>query len=194
MGDSVLEREAERQRKAGEILSALRLMDRWTGVGRPRLVGAAAYGLMVAPDIDIEIYCPEPRVQVGFSVLGDMAVEPGVWKVRFSNELDGSDQGLYWQIRYRAGDGEVWKIDMWLLGDDHGGPRSADLVEAMRRALTEETRRAILTIKEAVLGRQDVHSIDVYRAVLDDGVRSVGDFLSWHARDASVGLTFWRPH
>jgi hypothetical protein len=175
------------------ILGTLGLMERWSEFGVPRLVGAAAYGLMVAPDIDIDIYCPDPRVEIGFRVVSDLAREPGVWKVRFSNELDAPDQGLYWQLRYRPGDGEVWRIDMWLLADDHPGPRSSDLVEAMRRALTEETRIAILTIKEAVQGRGDVHSMDVYRAVLDDGVRTAVDFLTWQAEHKSVGLTSWRP-
>lgn len=115
VSEDVLQRAVERQRVAGEILGTLGLMERWSEFGVPRLVGAAAYGLMVAPDIDIE------------------------------------------------------------------------------SALTEETRIAILTIKEAVQGRGDVHSMDVYRAVLDDGVRTAADFLTWQAEHKSVGLTSWRP-
>lgn len=193
VSEDVLQRAVERQRVAGEILGTLGLMERWSEFGVPRLVGAAAYGLMVAPDIDIEIYCPDPRVEIGFSVVGDVARQPGIWKVRFSNELDGPDQGLYWQLRYRASRDEVWRIDMWLLADDHPGPRSLDLVEVMNRALTDETRVAILRIKEAVHERADVHSMDIYRAVLDDGVRTAADFLTWQAEHKSVGLTSWRP-
>ena len=191
--DDLLQREASRRRAAGEILGRLQVMERWSELGVPRLVGAAAYGLMVAPDIDIEIYCDAPTVDAGFAIVGQLASQPAIWKVRFSNELHRPAQGLYWQLRYRADDGEVWHIDMWLLAHDHPGPRSVDLVGPMKRALTEETRTAILRLKEALLNQSDVHSIEIYEAVLDGGVRSVSDFRVWLSQRKPVGLTFWRP-
>lgn len=193
MSDDVLQRQAARQLKAGEIFARLGLIERWAEVGVPKLVGAAAYGLMVAPDIDIEIYCDAPAVDAGFTIVSSLARQRAICQVRFSNELDGPDQGLYWQLRYRADDGEVWKIDMWLLAHDHPGPRSLDLVEPMKHALTDETRSAILRIKEALLDQPDVHSIEIYEAVLDDGVRSMNGFLAWRAQREPDGLTLWRP-
>ena len=193
MSYDVLEREAARQRRAREVVARLGLFERWAEVGIPKLVGSAAFGLMVAPDIDIEIYCELPTVEAGFSVMSELARRPGVWKVRFSNELDAADQGLYWQLRYRADGSEVWRIDAWLLAHDHPGPRAVDLVEAMKRVLTVEARTAILVIKEAVLDGPDVHSIEIYEAVLDAGVRSPDEFLAWRAHREPVSLTFWRP-
>jgi hypothetical protein len=130
----------------------------------------------------MEIYCAHPRIEDGFAVVSRLALEPGVWKVRFSNELEGPDCGLYWQLRYRHSASElrdVWKIAMWLLAEDHPGPRSADLVEPMRKVLTPETRMAILQLKEATLGHEHIHSIDIYRAVLEAGVRTVSEFEEW---------------
>lgn len=193
MGSELLRRQAQRQQVAVEILSHLGLLERWARVGDAKLVGAAAYGLMVAPDIDLEIYCDAPAVDPGFAVVGELARQPGVWKVRFSNELDGADRGLYWQLRYRWDDAEVWKVDMWLLGHDHPGPRSVDLVEPMKSALTNETRRAIIAIKEALFGEPDIHSIEIYEAVLDGGVRSVPAFRAWRSERGPSGLTLWRP-
>ncbi len=82
---------------------------------------------------------------------------------------------------------------MWLLGHDHPGPRSVDLVEPMKRPPTDETRAAILEIKETLLDEPDVHSIEIYEAVLDDGVRSATDFRAWQSQRKPGGLTFWRP-
>ena len=192
--DELLHRQDQRQRAAEEIVSHLGLTERWAKVGEPRLVGAAAYGLMVAPDIDIEIYCDAPAVASGFAVVSDLARQRGVWKVGFSNELDGPDQGLYWQLRYRALDAEVWKVDMWLLDHDHPGPRSVDLVEAMKRALTDETRIAVLGIKEALVGEPGADSIDIYEAVLDDGVRTAAEFRAWQSEREPTGLRFWSPN
>jgi hypothetical protein len=189
----VLERAEQRRLVAHEIVARLEILDRWAVFGAPTLVGAVAYGLLVAPDIDVEIYCAEPTVEAGFAVMREIAPLPGVWRVRFSNELDAPDQGLYWQIRYRLEPADdPWKLDMWLLAHDHPGPKAIEIVEEMRRALTDETRAAILEIKEAVV-RSGVRSIDVYRAVLDDGVRTPGEFLVWHERNASTGLLDWHP-
>jgi hypothetical protein len=63
----------------------------------------------------------------------------------------------------------------------------------MRHALTDATRVAILDIKEATYGRQQVHGIDIYRTVLDEGVRSVDEFNVWFENRDSLELTFWRP-
>ena len=197
--EGVLRRAAERQARAQRVLELLDLLRRWSRYGRPVLVGSVAYGLVVEPDIDLEIYCVQPRVEDGFAVVSHLALVPGVWTVRFSNELQGPDPGLYWQVRYRDPAAsaeqaqEVWKIDMWLLAGDYAGPRSADLVEPMRRALTLETRTAILQIKEAFSGREDIHGIDVCRAVLDGGVRTPEAYERWIAGQGPPRLTSWRP-
>jgi hypothetical protein len=61
---------AERRREeAHALLAELQLMERWSEIGHPVLVGATAYELMVAPDIDIEIFCSQPTLQDAFMVL-----------------------------------------------------------------------------------------------------------------------------
>lgn len=192
---------SERIRRAEErfvqsmaILDELRLLERWGKAGAPCIVGAASYGLQVAPDIDLEVFCERPTVEAGFGVLAQLATHPCVTKARFANELNGPDEGLYFQLRYRHPGGEEWKLDMWLLAHAHPGPLSRDMVTPMRRALTDETREAILAIKEEILtGRLGYHSIDIYRAVLDGGARSLPEFLAWRERVRPAGLTTWKP-
>ena len=53
---------------------------RWQVFGTPVLVGAVAYELAMAPDIDMEIYCDEPRIEDGFTILRDCALHPSVRK------------------------------------------------------------------------------------------------------------------
>ncbi len=74
---------------------------------------------------------------------------------------------------------------------DHPGPTSASLGEPMKRALTGETRRAILEIKEGLLHEPAVPcgSIHVYRAVLGAGVRTLDGFKPWLAENRVEGLT-----
>ncbi len=90
-----LARAAQRLQVAYDILDRLQLFERWRPFGNPILVGAVAYELVVAPDIDMEIYCDEPRIEDGFTVLRACALQPGTRQARFANELDGPDLGLY---------------------------------------------------------------------------------------------------
>jgi len=190
----VIETQRERQQTAAEILAELDLERRWSQFARPALVGAMSYGLMVAPDIDMEIFHDsEPPIDEAFAVMAACAKHHMVRKVRFSNHLDGADEGIYWQLRVAAGD-EDWKIDMWLLHEVHPGPLSSSLTEPMRAALTDETRRAILTIKHAEAHKpKHCGSIHVYRAVLQDGVRTPEEFGRWQESNDTTTLTNWLP-
>lgn len=183
-----------RCRQARTILDDLALLDVWSRYGRPVLVGAVAHGLALDPDIDLEIYCPRLDPADGFAVLAAVASCPGVRETRFQNHMDGPDKALYWQIRYRDAAGELWKIDMWSAPDDYALPRGEHLVEPLGRALTPETRQAILRLKawRADTGASFL-SIDLYRAVLDGGVRRPEELTRWLADNETGVLTAWTP-
>lgn len=190
----LVRRADQRRRRALVVIEELGLMERWSRYGKPVMVGAVRIGLVVDLDIDIEVYSQCPRIDDGFKVMSKLALLPGVWKVRFSNELEGPDQGLYWQIRHRDGLGDVWKIDTWLVGEDHPDAHHSErFADAMEKALTDETRTAILGIKEALLGRTEVRGVDVYKAVLRDGVRSPEEFIRWTSDESQSVTTHWLP-
>ena len=190
----VLVEAEQRQATAFVILEKLRLFERWSIVGRPVLVGAAAYGLIVTPDIDLEIFCRGDPIETGFGVLSACAAVPGTTKARFSNRLQEQDEGIYWQIRHRHDD-EEWKIDMWTLREDHPGPLSTSMVEPMRAALTVETRCTMLKLKHALALRPELScgSIHLYQAVLDHGVTTMAEFQTWQADHDTASLTTWTP-
>jgi hypothetical protein len=189
---AVLDRQDARQKKARAVLAALQPLERWERFGKPRLCGAMSYGLLVAPDIDIEIF-GDLRVNAGFSLVSDWARDPAVDRALFINAVGAPDGGLGWELRYWLED-VGWTVQMWLLPHDYGGPRSADLVAPMRTVLRSNTRRRILHIKEALVARKDEYrSIDVYRSVLDDGVNDVEEYDRWRRSHSSTGLLDWSP-
>jgi hypothetical protein len=149
----------------------------------------------VAPDIDMEVYCPELRIEHGFQVLAECALNPRVVAAQFLNALSSPDKALYWQLRYRTDDGTEWKIDMWSAPEDYDLPRGEDFVQPMQDSLTDETRQAILALKEArAEGRLPTFlSVDLYRAVLDGGVRTVSDMQRWLKSNQVGVLTDWKP-
>lgn len=193
--EDFLRRAARQRHLAQQVAGDLDLVARWSAVGRVVLVGAVAYDLVVSPDLDYEVFTADtPTVAAGFRVLAALAELPSVTAARFSNALDTSDRGLYWQARCRHSDQE-WKIDVWTLARDHPGPCAAWIVGPIRRALTDELRVTILRLKEACAAGQIRHvaSIDIYRAVIDDGVRTIDDLRRWIGPNYESGLTNWRP-
>jgi hypothetical protein len=192
---SILERANHRRQQAEAILHDLGLIEKWKRFGRPVLVGAVSFDLAVAPDIDMEIYCPELRIEHGFQVLTECALNPRVTGAQFLNALSTPDKALYWQLRYRNCDDVEWKVDMWSAPEDYPLPRGEDFVGPMRASLTDETRQAILALKEARAdGRLPTFiSIDLYRAVLDGGVRTVDQFQQWLQSNQAGVLTDWKP-
>ncbi|WP_339293162.1 hypothetical protein MKY48_13610 [Paenibacillus sp. FSL W8-0187] len=189
----VLERAQQRKTNGESILADLDLLNLWRSVGTPIIVGGLAYNLVVNPDIDIEIYCDEPDIKSGMAILASLAINPNVTHAKYSNHLDGPDQGLYFQIKYKDYEGEVWKIDMWLMAHDHPGPCAMDLVKPLVAVLDESKRRMILNLKEkAKEGNLKVASIKIYEAVIDYNIENLDEFLTWY-ESQSQGLTFWKP-
>ena len=84
---------------------------------------------------------------------------------------------------------------MWSAPREYDLPRAEHLVEPMRAALTPETRRVILELKaqRRVDSSLRCPSIDLYRAVLDDHVRTGDDLRAWLASHETGGLSDWRP-
>ena len=193
MRGKILQREAARNQHAHQILAELKIFERWRAHGEPILVGAVAHGLVVAPDIDLEVYCPQLRIKDGFQVLRACALHPNTLEARFTNKLDGPDLGLYWQIRYQHTDGQSWKLDMWSLPVDHPGPTGVEQVDLLKAALTEQHRKVILTLKEMVFhdSNVDSRSIDIYRAVLHHKVHTYLQFKNWLEDHRSEGIVDW---
>jgi len=192
---NALEKSASMKSRAEGILSELDLLGKWSRYGRPSLVGALSFDLILTPDIDMEIYCPQVKVEDGMAVLLECSKNPRIVGVKYQNELNGPDKAIYWQLKYLDAQGSLWKVDMWSAPSDYALPRGEDFVAPMRKALTPETRRAILELKDARDSKElpSFISIDLYRAVIRDGVRTKDDFLSWLKSNPTGELSGWKP-
>ena len=191
----LLARAKARQQIAEKILEELDLVNQWSKYGTCHVVGATAYHLVVAPDIDMEIFCPDLKIEDGFEILRNCALHPNVKKIRFWNALGPPHYGLYWQIRYEH-EGEEWKIDMWSVEDTYSMACGTRLTEPMKRALTPESRETILKIKEAILENDalECFSIQIYRAVLSFNIRTFDEFLEWLPQNPLTDVvTDWKP-
>lgn len=116
--------------------------------------------------------------------------------MRFRNQLDDlEDPGLYWYLQYRDGLGQEWSIDTWLLERDHPLAMTPyRFAQAMSEKLDDDLRRTILEIKHrSLLDDLDSRGIDVYKAVLRDGIETYDGFRNWLERNPAEGLERWVP-
>jgi len=188
-------RQAEiRQEQAYQAVKKLGLVERWEKVGKPVLVGSLRFGAMVSPNIDMEVYTDAPLPHGGFAVIGELAETPGVTEIRYLNAMDGPDQGLYWFIRYEDGSGVTWGIDVWLVAHDHPHAYVADrLAAAMQKRLDTESRRRILSIKRDLPKELNVRGVDIYKAVLKDGVDTAEAMGTWLEKNPPEVMELWHP-
>ena len=103
-----------------------------------------------------------------------MRNDTGVW----NTEPETYPDGIYWGIDDRGERGN-WNVDVWFVTDAERQPDLQHL-RTIAPQLTDETREAILTIKRAWWERPEyrrsVTSIGIYRAVLEQGVRTSEQF------------------
>ncbi|MFJ9776775.1 hypothetical protein ACIRVF_37015 [Kitasatospora sp. NPDC101157] len=197
--DELLRRQGALQAEADAVHADLDLDERLGALGTPVRVGSSALGLMVRRDLDVTVVCPrlDRAARERVAALGaGLALHERVRQVRWRNDTGAWNEdpgaypdGLYLGLSYRAraagarghcpeGPRE-WTLDLWFVDDPARQPDLAHLRELPPR-LTAQARTAILRIKHAVADSPEtgraVRSWEVYRAVLDEGVRTPEEF------------------
>lgn len=189
-------RASKLQQQAHCVIRTLKLRERWEEVGDVTFSGSSIFGLMIQPNIDMEVYTDAARPGAGFNVVAEIADIPGIRRVNFRNQLDDSeDPGLYWYLQYRDGLGQDWSIDTWLVPRDSPLPvYPGRFAEAMCERLNDELRCRILEIKYRS-HRNDLGSrgIDVYKAVLHDGIETYDGFVKWLEQNPAKRFEPWMP-
>ncbi|GAA3159607.1 hypothetical protein GCM10017688_01380 [Streptomyces ramulosus] len=186
-------RQEELQAEADEVAADLGLARLLPACGEPVRVGSAALGLMVVPDLDITVICPEldDATRRAVAAIGaELAVRDRVREVTFRDDTGhwNTDprypDGLYLKIRHRSRTGREWTVDLWFVDEPDRQPDLAH-VRTLPLRLTDDHRAAILRIKQVLAGRTGarVPSHQVYRAVLDGAVTTADGFDAWYARE-----------
>lgn len=193
---ALLDKAARVSARARQIVAELEIVESWKAVGaRAELVGSLRTGLQIGHrDVDFHIYSNPFTISASFEAVGRIASHPHIRSVAYANLLDAEDRCLEWHATYSPDGAESWQIDMI-----HLHPESPyvgffeDVADRIERALTPETRCAILAIKDAVPAGQKVMGIRVYQAVLRDGVRTWDEFRAWDAKNPADGIITWKP-
>jgi hypothetical protein len=189
--EDLLARQAALQAEAAAILADLDLAAIVADVGPMLLAGSYVSGLMCWPDLDVMVFTGAdfaPRDVL--RLLQRIIDRPGIVGFDYRDERGArSPTGATRDERYHlvievARSGRTWRIDLTLwLNDPHANVTAWH--ESLRHSVTADQRSAILRIKDVWCRLPSypdrVSGLQIYRAVLDDGVRTPGEFAAWLA-------------
>ena len=187
--DGLVTRQAALQAEASEVLAGIGLATIFADTGPVLLTGSYVSGLMCWPDLDVMVH-----VGGGFAprdvlrALQRIVELPGVVGFDYRDERGPrSPTGTVRDERYHVPvallhNGRTWRIDLTLwLNDPHANLTAWH--ENLRGRITVEQRGAVLRIKDVwhrLPGYPDhVSGMQIYTAVLDDGVRTPQQFHAW---------------
>jgi hypothetical protein len=187
--EELLRRQAALQAEAQAVLAALDLFARLGRAGRVELVGSFVSGLMVWRDLDLCVTGPGMTAGRALDAVRPFLLDADISEVLYRQETGArsptgraADERFYYVLRYQPAGAAEWKIDLsfWLLDRPRGYQRQ---LEALARRLTEETRLAILRIKDRWHQQPEypdrIGGVDVYEAVLEYGVRTPAEFAAY---------------
>ena len=186
--EALVARQAWLQEQAQAVVARRHLLEILSGSGRPEFVGSYRMGLMVWPDLDITVVTPgTPDLDAALAAVPRLMKEAGARKLNIDDHRSGDRPGLPAGIYLGPDlvhDGIAWQVDIWLMDEAAARDRLAFTDRIVAR-LTDERRRAILAIKQVAAASDVYHrgvsSVDIYTAVLDDGVASPEEFVAWLA-------------
>ena len=154
--------------------------------GEVTFTGSYFYDLMTWRDIDICLPITSKPMLTASEIVRQISKNKTVVSIYIRNEhilmTEGNPPAVFVCIEFLTNNQKLWKVDILL-----GSPELvAEIIipgRTLLSRLTTKTREAILHIKFEICKhsnyRQEIKSTDIYRAVLDGGVRNLSEWKYW---------------
>ncbi len=172
--------------EAVELLRSTELLTLLGRYGDVYATGSYAYHLMTWRDIDLCVTTTDLGLATVFHLGRELAALPNVGSMYYRNEFvlqtPGNPSAIFWCVDFYPPQREPWKVEILLGGADEVA-RALEPGHRLQQALTRETHEAILRIKGVACRRPEYRraygSQAIYRAVLEDGVRTIEEWDDW---------------
>jgi hypothetical protein len=184
------------QEKAWDVVEDTKIIQLWSSIGATiNRVGSLKTGLLINNrDIDFHVYTNPFKLADSFAVMSRLAENKRIKTITYTNLLEAEDKCIEWHAFYDDKGGHTWRIDLiHILSDSPYAGYFEKVAERISLVLTQDTRAAILRIKNAVPEDKKVMGIQVYKAVIEDGVRDVESFWKWLEKNPDEGIVTWMP-
>jgi hypothetical protein len=193
--EDLLARQDALQEQGREMLARLDLDALVADVGPLLVTGSFVSGLMSWREVDVMVLAGRdfsPQDVMG--LMARVVARPGVTGLEYRDERGArcvTDQvrDERYHVTLTVEDTDRWQVDLTLwLHDLHRNVTRWH--EELRERITAEQRVAVLRIKDhwhRQPGYPDhVGGLDIYTAVVDDGVRTLAEFAAWLDRRGRV--------
>lgn len=184
------------QQKAWKIVENSGIIQAWESIGAEvNLVGSLRTGLLMKHrDIDFHIYSSLLSLSGSFQAMAKLAENPFIRKIECVNQLHTIEECVEWHAWYQESDDELWQIDMIHIrkGSRYDG-YFEKVAERIGLLLTDETRLAILQLKDETPETEKIIGVEYYQAVIRDGIRNYADFQEWRKQHPVTGVVEWMP-
>ncbi|OGN99624.1 MAG: hypothetical protein A2Y90_01850 [Chloroflexi bacterium RBG_13_52_12] len=189
--NSVLIAEANKILRGYELL---RILEKY---GTPFVTGSYALKLMTRRDLDINLNTAGITEKRFFQMGGEITSALKPRRVDFLNEFVHRHPrlplGLYFGITTAIlGVAHEWNIDIWAL-DAEQVRRNKKAIAELQSAIDDNKRALILEIKSRSLEhpgyQHSFFSMDIYKAVITDGLTTADEFFQWVEDNRNTDLT-----
>ena len=183
--------------KAFEIIAELKIYEIWESLNSTcNLVGSVRNGLLMDKlDIDFHTYSDDFSIEKSFQAISKITENPKIKEVTYRNLLDAEDMCLEWHLWYEETPDRIWTIDMMHIKNNSPYAGVIERVtEKIKSVVTEKQKQAILKIKwESKRQNEKFIGIDIYQAVIDEGIETFEDFKTWHNINKRPAISMWEP-
>lgn len=184
------------QQKAWKIVENSGIIQAWESIGAEvNLIGSLRTGLLMKHrDIDFHIYSSSLSLSGSFQAMAKLAENPFIRKIECVNLLHTIEECVEWHAWYQEPDDELWQIDMiHIRKGSHYDGYFEKVAERIGLLLTDETRLAILQLKDETPETEKIIGVEYYQAVIRDGIRNYADFQEWRKQHPVTGVVEWMP-
>ena len=182
---------ADRKAAADRILYEFGLLERLEEIGKAHIIGSYRMDMMAWNDLDIDIENSGMSMEklYALTVFIIERFRPDWYEAK--QVIDDKGRAFWFQGFEPTVTGDKWNVERWFFSEDAIAEAEAYCDDISARA-TSQQREYIVAIKQELIASglysfEQFKSMDVYKAVLEDGAKDIESFLAlFESEKASV--------
>ena len=170
-----------RRRNADRILYEMGLLDMLREIGTPHVTGSYQMDMMAWNDLDVNIENEGMTLTKLYRLTGQILETFRPLWYEAKEEVNDEGQTVWFQGFEAMIDGERWNFDLWFF-DRETIEKAEAFCDGIAARATAAQKEQIIGLKQELIARDlyafdKFHSMDVYQAVLEEGVAAIEEFL-----------------